>query len=107
VRSRGRQPFHLLRRRQVEDIVIFSETRLVVGIGDRAISRNISPTPRYHSSATISDAHEGLKAAVAKLLNATWQRCRVHFARNALAYAGKNGRRVVAAVPPAVGETPG
>ena len=45
----------------------------------------------------VSDAHEGLKAAVAKLLHATWQRCRVHFARNALAYAGKNGRRVVAA----------
>jgi transposase-like protein len=45
----------------------------------------------------VSDAHEGLKAAVAKLLNATWQRCRVLFARNALAYAGKNGRRVVAA----------
>ena len=45
----------------------------------------------------VSDAHEGLKAAVAKLLNATWQRCRVHFARNVLAYAGKNGRRVVAA----------
>ena len=45
----------------------------------------------------ISDAHEGLKAAVAKLLHACWQRCRVHFARNALAHAGKNGRRVVAA----------
>jgi len=45
----------------------------------------------------ISDAHDGLKSAVAKLLHASWQRCRVHFARNALAYAGKNGRRVVAA----------
>jgi len=45
----------------------------------------------------ISDAHDGLKAAVTKLLHASWQRCRVHFARNALAYAGKNGRRVVAA----------
>lgn len=45
----------------------------------------------------ISDAHEGLKAAVAKVLNATWQRCRVHFLRNALAHAGKSGRRVVAA----------
>ena len=30
----------------------------------------------------ISDAHEGLKAAVAKVLSATWQRCRVHFMRN-------------------------
>ena len=45
----------------------------------------------------ISDAHEGIKAAVSKVLNATWQRCRVHFMRNALAYAGKSGRRVVSA----------
>jgi putative transposase len=45
----------------------------------------------------ISDAHEGIKAAVAKVLHATWQRCRVHFMRNVLAYAGKNGRRVVSA----------
>jgi putative transposase len=37
----------------------------------------------------ISDAHEGIKAAVAKLMNATWQRCRVHTMRNALAHAGK------------------
>jgi transposase-like protein len=45
----------------------------------------------------ISDAHEGLKAAVTKVLNATWQRCRVHFMRNVLAHAGKQGRRVVSA----------
>jgi transposase-like protein len=45
----------------------------------------------------ISDAHEGLKAAIAKVLNATWQRCRVHFMRNALAYAGKTQRRIVSA----------
>ena len=45
----------------------------------------------------ISDAHEGLKAAVAKILSATWQRCRVHFMRNVLAHAGKSGRRVVSA----------
>src|SRR4051812_48344191 len=45
----------------------------------------------------VSDAHEGLKAAVARVLHATWQRCRVHFMRNALAHAGKSGRRVVAA----------
>src|SRR5678816_3576850 len=29
----------------------------------------------------ISDAHEGIKATVGKILNATWQRCRVHFMR--------------------------
>jgi putative transposase len=45
----------------------------------------------------ISDAHEGIKAAVAKVLHATWQRCRVHFARNALAHAGRSGRRMVSA----------
>ena len=41
----------------------------------------------------ISDAHEGMKAAVTKVLGATWQRCRVHFMRNALAHAGKTQRR--------------
>lgn len=45
----------------------------------------------------ISDSHEGIRAAVSKVLTATWQRCRVHFMRNALAHAGKSGRRVVSA----------
>ena len=45
----------------------------------------------------ISDAHEGIKAAVSKVLCATWQRCRVHFMRNVLAHAGKSGRRVASA----------
>lgn len=45
----------------------------------------------------VSDAHEGIKAAVSKVLCATWQRCRVHFMRNVLAHAGKQGRRVVSA----------
>ena len=46
----------------------------------------------------ISDSHEGLKAAAAKVLKATWQRCRVHFMRNnALAHAGKTQRRMVSA----------
>jgi len=45
----------------------------------------------------VSDAHEGIKAAVTKVLSATWQRCRVHFMRNVLAHAGKSGRRFAAA----------
>ncbi|MBV9724387.1 MAG: IS256 family transposase [Gammaproteobacteria bacterium] len=45
----------------------------------------------------VSDAHEGLNAGVARVLNASWQRCRVHFMRNVLAHAGKQGRRVVSA----------
>ncbi len=45
----------------------------------------------------ISDAHVGLKAATSKVLNASWQRCRIHFMHNVLAHAGKQGRRVVSA----------
>jgi transposase-like protein len=48
----------------------------------------------------ISDAHEGIKAAVSRIFTATWQRCRVHFMRNALAQAGRSGKRVVSAACP-------
>jgi putative transposase len=44
----------------------------------------------------VSDAHDGLKAAITKRLSATWQRCRVHFMRNAIA----RGRRSGALSPP-------
>jgi transposase-like protein len=44
-----------------------------------------------------SDAHEGIKASVSKIMNCTWQRCRVHFMRNVMAYAGKSGRAMVGA----------
>jgi putative transposase len=46
----------------------------------------------------ISDAHEGLKAAIFKVLNVTWQRCRVHFMRNAMTHVGKGQRTLVAAL---------
>jgi transposase-like protein len=45
----------------------------------------------------VSDAHESIKAAIAKVLDASWQCCRVHFMRNVLAHAGRQGRRVVSA----------
>jgi transposase-like protein len=45
----------------------------------------------------ISDAHGGLKAAAAKVLGSSWQRCRVHFMRNALACVAKRNRPMVAA----------
>lgn len=46
----------------------------------------------------ISDAHQELKKAAEKVFGATWQRCRVHFMRNALAYVPKRQQQVVAAV---------
>jgi putative transposase len=46
-----------------------------------------------------SDAHEGLKQAIATALSgATWQRCRVHFMRNLLATVPKGAREAIAAV---------
>jgi putative transposase len=45
----------------------------------------------------VSDAHEGLKAAIRRVLGATWQRCRVHWMRNALAHVPKGQQTMVAA----------
>jgi len=45
----------------------------------------------------ISDAHEGLKAAIAQVFKATWQRCRVHCLRNLLAHVPKGQHSMVAA----------
>jgi putative transposase len=46
----------------------------------------------------VSDAHEGLKAAIAAVLQgASWQRCRVHFLRNMLALVPKSAAQMVGA----------
>jgi transposase-like protein len=46
----------------------------------------------------VSDAHEGLKHAIARVLTGTtWQRCRVHWMRNALAHVSKGQHTMVAA----------
>lgn len=46
----------------------------------------------------ISDAHQGLTGAIAAVLGgASWQRCRVHFVRNALAFVPKAASHLVAA----------
>jgi transposase-like protein len=46
----------------------------------------------------ISDAHEGLKAAISQVLTgASWQRCRVHFMRNVLSHVPQADKSLVAA----------
>jgi transposase-like protein len=45
----------------------------------------------------ISDAHEGLKGAIRRVMGATWQRCAVHWLRNALASVPKGQQTMVAA----------
>jgi putative transposase len=46
----------------------------------------------------ISDAHPGLKAAIAKVLGAPWQRCTVHFLRDCLGHARKDQHGLLAAL---------
>ncbi len=45
----------------------------------------------------ISDAHEGLKGAIRRVMGASWQRCRVHWMRNALAYVPKGQQSMASA----------
>lgn len=56
----------------------------------------------------ISDAHEGIRKAVATVLSgASWQRCRVHFMRNLLATVPHSAREPVAAIVRTVFAQPG
>lgn len=55
----------------------------------------------------ISDAHEGLRQAIAKVLaGTTWQRCRVHFMRNLLSTVPRGAQDTVAAVVRSVFSAP-
>ena len=44
----------------------------------------------------VSDAHEGLRAAIAKVLGCPWQRCTVHFLRDMLGHCTKEQQPLVA-----------
>ena len=46
----------------------------------------------------VSDAHEGLKQAIARLLRCPWQRCTVHFLRDCLGHARKDQHGLLAAL---------
>jgi putative transposase len=46
----------------------------------------------------ISDAHAGLKAAIAQVLGCPWQRCTVHFLRDCLGHARRDQQPMLAAL---------
>ena len=45
----------------------------------------------------VSDQHEGLKAAIARVLGSPWQRCTVHFLRDMVMHCRRDQRNLVAA----------
>jgi len=45
----------------------------------------------------ISDQHEGLKGAIARVLSCPWQRCTVHFLRDMVMHCRRDQRNLVAA----------
>jgi transposase-like protein len=46
----------------------------------------------------VSDAHAGLKAAIAQVLGCSWQRCSVHFLRESLGHARKEQQGMLGAL---------
>lgn len=55
----------------------------------------------------VSDAHEGLKNAIGKVLHgASWQRCRTHFMRNLLSKVPKSSQSLVATLVRGIFEQP-
>jgi putative transposase len=63
-----------------------------------AFLRSLTTRGLHGVQLVISDAHTGLKGAIAAVLQgATWQRCRVHFLRNVLGLVPKASMEMVAA----------
>jgi len=63
-----------------------------------AFLRSLKARGLHGTALVISDAHTGLKAAIAAvMLGSSWQRCRVHFLRNVLAQVPKASQEMVAA----------
>jgi putative transposase len=44
----------------------------------------------------VSDAHQGLRNAIARVLDAPWQRCTVHFLRDMLGHVGRSQQPMIA-----------
>src|SRR5690606_12106235 len=72
-------------------------TEFLRSLGERGLAVT-SPASPAGVQLVISDAHRGLTNAIGAVLpGAAWQRCRVHFMRNALAKVSRGNAEMVAA----------
>lgn len=77
------------------------------GAGWTAFLRSLVARGLHGVQLVISDAHEGLKAAIAAVLSgASWQRCRTYFVRNLLTKVPKSAQGLVATLVRSIFEQP-
>lgn len=76
------------------------------GAGWTAFLRSLVARGLKGVQLVISDAHEGLKNAVAVLRGASWQRCRTHFMRNLLTRVPRSAQGAVATMVRSIFEQP-
>jgi putative transposase len=77
------------------------------GAGWTAFLRNLVARGLSGVRLVVSDAHEGLKAAIAAVLpGARWQRCRTHFMRNLLTRVPRSSQSMVATLVRSIFEQP-
>ena len=72
-----------------------------VRAGGRVVNKALVIAHGVHESGRreiISDAHAGLKAAIAKVLGCAWQRCTVHFLRDCFGHARKDQHGLLGAL---------
>jgi len=64
----------------------------------RSFLRGLVERGLHRVQLVVSDAHAGLKAAIAQTLDCPWQRCTVHFLRETLGHVRKEQQGMVAAL---------
>lgn len=64
----------------------------------RAFLRGLVERELVGVQPVVSDAHAGLKKAIAQVLGCPWQRCSVHFLREALGHARREQQPMLAAL---------
>jgi putative transposase len=81
------------RKRSEQALLSVVQQAYVCGVSTRLVARGLVGV-----QLVISDAHEGLKNAIAKVLGAPWQRCTVHFLRDCLGHARRDQHGLLAAL---------
>src|SRR5438046_1751931 len=90
-------PFLEPRKTAEKALVTVIQEAWIGGVSTRRVDELVQAMGLSGVKLVISDAHDGLRLAITRVLGASWQRCRVHWMRNALAHVPKGQHTMVAA----------